>query len=132
MPRSSSGFTLIELLVVVLVIGVLASIAIPRFSNAKLKTNVTTMKTDLRNVVTSQESYLADGGTYYNGPVPAAGTSFTSSPGVAITITEASGSGWAATATHSGAAGWICAVFVGSATPPPPATQDGLIACQGP
>jgi type IV pilus assembly protein PilE len=132
MSRPSSGFTLIELLVVVLIIGVLASIAIPRFSNAKLKTNVTTLKTDLRNLVTSQEAYRADAGTYYAGPVPAAAQGFTATSGVTLTITEASTSGWAATATHSGAPGWTCAVFVGGATPPAPAVTDGVIACQGP
>jgi prepilin-type N-terminal cleavage/methylation domain-containing protein len=131
MSRSSSGFTLIELLVVVLIIGVLAAIAIPRYSSVKVKTNVTTLKTDLRNLVTAQEAYLADAGTYYNGPVPAAGLQFTASSGVTLTITEASASGWAAAATHAGAPGWTCAVFVGGATPPAPATDDGLIACEG-
>jgi len=132
MPSRRSGFTLIELLVVVLIIGILAAIAIPRYSSVRLKANVTTMKTDLRNLVTSEEGYLAETGTYYGGPVPAAGTPFASSPGVTLTITEASTSGWAATATHSGAAGWTCAVFIGSATPPAPATEDGVIVCQRP
>jgi type IV pilus assembly protein PilE len=132
MPRSSSGFTLIELLVVVLIIGVLASIAIPRYANVKTKTNVTTLKTDLRNLVTSQEAYLAGAGTYYNGPVPAAALGFTASSGVTLTITEGATAGWAATATHAAAPGWTCAVFVGGATPPAPATEDGLIVCDGP
>jgi prepilin-type N-terminal cleavage/methylation domain-containing protein len=131
MARSSSGFTLIELLVVVLIIGVLAAIAVPRYSSVKVKTNVTTLKTDLRNLVTTQEAYLADAGTYYNGPVPGAGLPFTASAGVTLTVTEASTAGWAATATHAGAPGWTCAVFVGGATPPAPAIDDGLIACQG-
>jgi len=131
MSRSTSGFTLIELLVVVLIIGVLAAIAIPRFSNARLKTNVTTMKTDLRNLVTSQESYLSEHGTYYDGAVPAPGLSFTASSAVTLTVTQASQSGWAATAVHQGAPGWTCAVFVGDATPPPPATEDGHIVCAG-
>jgi len=132
MRPSSSGFTLIELLVVVLIIGVLASIAIPRYANVKTKTNVTTLKTDLRNLVTSQEAYLADAGTYYNGPVPAPALAFVASSGVTLTITEASAAGWAATATHAGAPGWTCAVFVGGAAPVAPATDDGLIACDGP
>lgn len=130
MAQRRSGFTLIELLVVVLIIGVLAAIAVPRFSSARLKTNVTVMKTDLRNLVTSQEGYLAEMGQYYSGLIPSSG--FTSSAGVTLTITEASTSGWGATATHTGAPGWSCAVFMGSATPPAPATEDGVIVCQGP
>ncbi|MDH4351875.1 MAG: prepilin-type N-terminal cleavage/methylation domain-containing protein, partial [Gemmatimonadota bacterium] len=115
MSRPSSGFTLIELLVVVLIIGVLASIAIPKFAGVKTKTNVTTMKTDLRNLITAQESYLAGSMVYYDGPIPAAGLGFTSSSGVTLTLLDVSASGWAATATHASAPAWVCAVFVGSA-----------------
>jgi prepilin-type N-terminal cleavage/methylation domain-containing protein len=48
-----SGFTLIELLIVVVIIGVLASIAIPKFANTKEKAYLTSMKSDLRNLVTA-------------------------------------------------------------------------------
>jgi type IV pilus assembly protein PilA len=125
-----SGFTLIELLVVVLIIGVLAAIAVPRFTSAKTKTYVTTMKTDLRNLVTSQEAYLAETGSYYDGVVPAPALGFTSSAGVTVTIMDVSAGGWAATATHVATPDWTCAVFVGSATPVAPATESGRIACQ--
>jgi len=130
MPRPSAGFTLIELLIVLLIIGVLASIAIPRFSNAKIKANVTVMKSDLRNLVTAEESYLAEAGTYYNGPVPASGTPFQASPGVTITLSDVTSAGWAATATHAAVAGWTCAVFMGAAAPVAPASNEGIISCQ--
>ena len=69
--RSSRvGFTLIELLIVVVIIGILAAIAIPKFASTKEKAYVATMKSDLRSLVMAQEVFLADNGTYYVGGVP--------------------------------------------------------------
>jgi len=58
------GFTLIELLIVVVIIGVLAAIAIPKFANTKQKALMASMKTDLRNLVTAEEAYSADSVRY--------------------------------------------------------------------
>ena len=62
--KSTKGFTLIELLIVVVIIGILAAIAIPKFANTKEKAYVASMKSDLRNLVTAQETYFADNVTY--------------------------------------------------------------------
>ena len=62
--RNTKGFTLIELLIVVVIIGILAAIAIPKFANTKEKAYIAAMKSDLRNLVTAQESYFADYVTY--------------------------------------------------------------------
>jgi len=58
--RNNQGFTLIELLIVVVIIGILAAIAIPRFSATKGKAFDAAAKTDLRNAMTAQEAYYSD------------------------------------------------------------------------
>ena len=60
MSRNRQGFTLIELLIVVVIIGILAAIAIPKFANTKDKAYVAAMKSDLRNLATYEEQYAAD------------------------------------------------------------------------
>jgi prepilin-type N-terminal cleavage/methylation domain-containing protein len=112
MPRSSRGFTLIELLIVVVIIGVLAAIAIPKFSNTKEKAYVASMKSDLRNLAVYEESYAADsGGAYFSGTGVAQG--FTASQNVTVTATAAAGPppSWSATASHS-QTGKTCAFSV--------------------
>jgi type IV pilus assembly protein PilA len=130
MHRRHSGFTLVELLVVMLVIGVLAAIAIPRYQKAKEKSYLATLKSDLRNLVTGEEAYFQEARTYYDGPVPGAGFNFTPSAGVSVALSNVSISGWAATATHSSIPATQCAVFFGSAPAVAPATVEGQIACQ--
>src|ERR1700674_3567719 len=65
---NKKGFTLIELLIVVVIIGILAAIAIPKFANTKDKAYVAAMKSDLRNLATYEEQYAADqNGAYFAG-----------------------------------------------------------------
>ena len=76
MSRNKKGFTLIELLIVVVIIGILAAIAIPKFANTKDKAYVAAMKSDLRNMATYEEQYAADNnGAYFGGTATSAGAS---------------------------------------------------------
>jgi prepilin-type N-terminal cleavage/methylation domain-containing protein len=121
------GFTLIELLIVVVIIGILAAIAIPKFQTTKGKANAAALRSDLRNLATAQESYIYEHGAY---AAVSGNLSYSGSPGVTITIEAASPQGWAARATHPSSYPLTCAMYVGNVTPPVPATVEGVIACQ--
>jgi type IV pilus assembly protein PilA len=58
--RDNKGFTLIELLIVVVIIGLLASIAIPKFSETRENAYFAAMKSDIKNLASQQEIYYAD------------------------------------------------------------------------
>ena len=128
MRPGQRGFTLIELLIVVVIIGILASIVVPKFANGKERAMIASMKSDLHNLVVAQEAFFSNGNLYYNGVLPAAAIPFAVSPGVSITLSSVTPAGWGATATHTHSTR-TCAVFVGAGGPLAPATNDGEVAC---
>jgi prepilin-type N-terminal cleavage/methylation domain-containing protein len=129
MRDNNKGFTLIELLIVVVIIGILAAIAIPKFSATREKAYFAAMKSDLKNLASQQEIYYADNYTY---TTATADLAFTNSEGVTVTI-AATSSGWSATAYHAAlGTGEGCAIYYGTATAPsaPAApTAQGEMAC---
>ena len=62
--RSNKGFTLIELLIVVAIIGILAAIAIPQFSAYREKAYHSAATSDVKNIKTGMEAFMADGQSY--------------------------------------------------------------------
>jgi prepilin-type N-terminal cleavage/methylation domain-containing protein len=114
--RNTKGFTLIELLIVVVIIGILAAIAIPRFSSTKEKAYDAAAKSDLRNAMSAQEAYFADNQTY--GAVSALALT----PSTSVTVAgSGSASGYAMSSKHS-ASSKTFTVVVGSGT-----STDGKI-----
>jgi prepilin-type N-terminal cleavage/methylation domain-containing protein len=122
MQPSARGFTLIELLIVVVIIGVLAAIAVPKFSQTKQKAYVANMKSDLRNLATAQESYFYDNAVYYGGALPGPDVFFRGSRGVTVIIESADAAGWSASATHT-ASPVTCAIFGGNHALAPAAVE---------
>jgi len=62
--KDSHGFTLIELMMVVVVIGILAAIAIPKYSDVTESARNAACRSNLRNIVTALELYSADNDAY--------------------------------------------------------------------
>ncbi|HYH78456.1 MAG TPA: prepilin-type N-terminal cleavage/methylation domain-containing protein [Longimicrobium sp.] len=62
--RNNKGFTLIELMIVVVIIGILAALAIPRFSKASDRAKEKEADGILKQVYTLQQTYYAQWGSY--------------------------------------------------------------------
>jgi len=123
--QNRRGFTLIELLIVVVIIGILASIAIPKFANTKEKAYIAAMKSDLRNIVTAEENYFGNSVSY---TTSTAALQLQVSAGVTVTIGTASATGWSATATHT-ATSRTCGIYYGTATPVITGQNEGEPKC---
>ena len=62
--KNNKAFTLIELLVVVLIIGILASVALPQYQKAVMKSRFSTLKNLTRSLADAEERYCLANNTY--------------------------------------------------------------------
>jgi prepilin-type N-terminal cleavage/methylation domain-containing protein len=134
MTRTRAGFTLIELLVVLVIIGILAAIAIPKFGNTKAKAYQTAMKSDLRNLVSSEEAIFADSGHYkvYSPDGNRGDTTmhFRPSTGVTDPTILVYPGAWYATVAHTQIpAPFMCAIAIGTVNTLVPTAGEGEPAC---
>jgi len=122
------GFTLIEMLIVVVIIGLLAAIAIPKFATTKDRAKRATLRTDLRNLLTAEEAYFSDNQTYGNlAQIQATGYGYIPSPGNTGSITAVSNGYTAIFGNSSISTGNTqCQVQVGAGAT---AAVDGVIVC---
>ena len=126
MLRNRKGFTLIELLIVVVIIGILAAIAIPKFAATKDKAKLASVKSDLKQLMTAQEAYFSDFNQYGAVAALEAAKVWSKSPGNTATVALVGTSGYTATASNSTISSTItgCKVAVGGGV-----TNDGDITC---
>ena len=57
---SRKGFTLIELMIVIAIIAILAAILVPNFIRARAQGQVTSCKSNLKNIGTACEMYATE------------------------------------------------------------------------
>lgn len=62
--KSNKGFTLIELMIVVVIIGILAALAIPRFMRSTTKAKQSEAKQLLKQIYTMQHAYRQEFDSY--------------------------------------------------------------------
>jgi general secretion pathway protein G len=68
--KAKSGFTLVEILIVVVILGILAAIVIPQFTEASTEAKTSSLCTDLQTVRSQIELYKIQ----HNDNLPGAGT----------------------------------------------------------
>jgi len=137
MPRRRQGFTLIELLIVVVIIGILAAIAIPKFANTKDKAKIASMKSDLHNFATAQEGHYGDYNQYASavaatGAPNATTVIFTPTRGNALGTPTPTSTGCTVTITNTTlTAAKTCGIYLGNTAPTgmPAGTREGAVAC---
>jgi prepilin-type N-terminal cleavage/methylation domain-containing protein len=127
MHHARKGFTLIELLIVVVIIGILAAIAIPKFANTKSKAYITAMKSDLRNLVTAEEAFFADSSSYTSN---VSLLKFQNSTGTNLPTIVAGPGYWSATNSHTQIPGMQCGVGINTTNPVISSASEGEPVCQ--
>ena len=64
MGARSSAFTLIELLLVLVILGVLAAVIVPKFTNRSKQARITAARTDISNLEVALDAFEIDAGRY--------------------------------------------------------------------
>lgn len=126
--RNPRGMTMIELLMVMLIVGLVAGVAVPRYYKAKERAFISSMKSDLRNFAVAEESYFYDFSVYTPDVVVLESRGLQKSEDVTIEVNEATAVGWAATGRHAETL-LQCYLFVGTAGPVGSALEEGALSC---
>ena len=69
MNRERGGFTLIELIIVIVILGILAAIALPRYYASLASARQAEAQSTMAAICEVESGYWANGGAYYAGAV---------------------------------------------------------------
>lgn len=122
------GFTLVEVLIASAILGILATMALRLYHDARDRSVLAVVQHDLKALAVQQELFFGEHGKY---AVLDSLADFVASPEVEISITDASAAGWAARANHRTLPGQSCVIYVGNAVPEIPGlvSSPGEIGC---
>ena len=120
------GLTLIELMITVVIIGLLAGFAMPKFNASRRQAYVAAMQNDLRNLVSAQELFYSDSGHYTS-----AIGQLNVRPTAGVSLTIGTGPGyWNASATHAQLTdGFSCGIAVNTDNPVVGGIPEGTPGC---
>ena len=117
------GFTLIELLTVMVVIGLLATVGVPRIRSMKERSYQATLRSDLGTLRTAQEAYYAEHMSY---ATDVSALDYRMSSHVSITIESSDPlKGWKASARHT----WLSTPCTTAAGSEAVEVESGAIIC---
>lgn len=124
MRRSNRpGFTLIELLVVMVVMGLLASIGVPRIRRMKERAYQATLRSDLGSLRTAEEAYFSENQAYTTDLTQ---LDFRPSSRVLILIeSNDTARGWKASAWHM----WLTTPCTAAAGAEAVGVESGAVVC---
>lgn len=106
--RTKTGFTLIELMIVVVIIGILAALAIPRFMRATTKSKQSEAKMLLKQVYVMEHSYRQEKDVYWITATAASATAPTAFSGIGVEITPSARYSYVLTSGDAGATTFTC------------------------